>query len=72
MKGRQLKAISVHRMMITADNINRDHKMQLIPEIFLLILSHLCTTITHGNPELWPLLTVGRCSETCLCYKHGK
>jgi hypothetical protein len=31
--------------------------------------SNLCTTTTLGTPNLWPLLTGGRCSEVGLCYE---
>jgi hypothetical protein len=34
------------------------------------IQSNLCTTTTLGTQNLWPLLTVGRCSEVALCYKN--
>jgi hypothetical protein len=30
----------------------------------------LCTMITLGTQNLWPLLTGGRCSEVVLCYKN--
>ncbi len=36
---------------------------------YLLLQSNLCTTTTLGTPNLWPLLTGGRCSEVGLCYE---
>ena len=36
------------------------------------VQSNLCTTTTLGTPNLWPLLTGGRCSEVALCNKNRK
>jgi hypothetical protein len=33
--------------------------------------SNLCTTTTLGIPNLWPLLTGGRCSVVGLCYEDS-
>jgi hypothetical protein len=38
-------------------------------KILFLVQSNLCTTTTLGTPNLWPLLTGGRCSEVAFCYK---
>jgi hypothetical protein len=36
------------------------------------VQSNLCTTITPGTRNFWPLLTGGRYSEVTLCYKNWK
>ena len=38
----------------------------------LALQSDLCTTTNLGIPNLWPLLTGGRCSEVALSYKNWK
>jgi len=40
-------------------------------KVCLHIQSNLCTTTTLGTQKQWPLLTGGRCSEVCLCYKRS-
>ena len=55
-----------------------DENKLLYPNIFKnfvsikMLQSNLCATTTLGTPNLWPLLTGGRCSEVALCYKNQK
>ncbi len=40
--------------------------------VSVCVQSNLSTTATLGTQNLWPLLTVGRCSEVPLYYRQGK
>jgi hypothetical protein len=39
--------------------------------IIFYVQSNFCTTTTLRTPNLWLLLTGGRCSEVGLCYKES-
>ncbi len=43
--------------------------VEWIKKTKLKIQSNLSTTATLGTPNLWPLLTGGRCSEVVYCCK---
>ncbi len=45
----------------------KDFAVLILRQIY--IQSDLCTTTTFEFPNLWPLLTGGRCSEVVFCFK---